>query len=714
MSTSLRGYRFRTGAQWDLCLSASLERTEVDGQLQLGPMAAYAHDAAQHFASNGGHAPTPTRAGETLWRDDEGLLHRLESMAPLEALLPAVRAPHAIARAHRLVATSQGIWAMGEAPHALQCFDEDSLTRRFTLDIPDARVVDIAGDGEDGVYALVECRSGWRIVHHGCTGALLEELPLAGIRQASAMVYLGSIRRFVLLANDGSRLVGCAADGGDVLFTVMLASLRPCFAGGVLGSDSRDRVLVGGTDGADFGELPSILAFDGAGVLLSSQRLAEPAGGLAASADALFVTDRQGLHRFPVARTAADDAGQVQVMLLTPALQAPDTMDGRRWLRIEAAAHLPAGTTLTLSCAGTGDAKLRDRAAAIAKDSALPAHQRMQMLRSLVGPWRTAVSFNGREPGSASPQTPCSAPLFDMREPYLWVSVSLTAAPGARLPSLSSLAVLYPGPTLMEHLPAIYQRAESADGSFLRSLVGILEATTQSLDANIATLGSRIDPSTAAQDWLDFIARWMGLPWDDALAPPQKQRIVMHAADIARGRGTRAGLEVLLDALMPQRPRRYRVLDMSADHGIATVGGDGCRGSTLPMVLGGLPMTGAELGAKAVLGRMRLPCEGREDDGLSRIVGKIRIDITATERERKAWAPWLRALVMEMVPVASSVEIRWLGAEELRPALLGETWVLGAPNAPHLGTDSITGLARLPQRGPTLSPSGAESGARLH
>jgi phage tail-like protein len=714
MSTTLRGYRFHTNAQWDLCLSAQVERVAVEGQIRLGPLAPYAHEAAGHLASNGGHAPTPTRSGETLWRDDDGQLHRLESAPTIEECLPARSAPGAIARARRLVAATQGIWALGDPPHSLQCFEEDTLTRRFTLEIPEARVVDIAGDGHDGVYALVEDQGGWRIVHHGCTGALLEAVSLAGIRQADAMVFLSDTRRFVLLANAGSRLVGYSPDGGDARFTVMLASLRPCFTGRVLGSDSRDRVLVGGADGTDFGDVPSLVALDGDGVVLSIQRLAQPATGLAASADALFVTDVRGLDRYPVARAIPDDVGQVQATLLTPALQAPDTMDGRRWLRIEAVADLPPGTTLTLSCAGTSDVKLRDRAAAIANNASLPASRRMLMLRDLVGPWRNPASFNGHEADAASPQAPFSAPLFDVREQYLWVSATLTAAPGARLPSLSALAVLYPGPTLMDHLPAIYRQAESNDGDFLRSLVGILEATTQSLDSNIAQLGSRIDPSTAPREWLDFVARWLGLPWDDALELAQKQRIAIHAADIARGRGTRAGLEMLLDTLMPQRPRRFRVIDVTADHGIAIVGGGKCRGSTLPVVLGGLPMTGAELGAKAVLGRMRLPCEASEDDGLSRIVGKIRIDVAATARERKAWASWLSALVMQMVPVACRVEVRWLGVDELRPTHLGDAWVLGSPSAPHLGTDSITGLARLPQRGTTLSHSGAESGSRLH
>ena len=65
-------------------------------------------------------------------------------------------------------------------------------------------------------------------------------------------------------------------------------------------------------------------------------------------------------------------------------------------------------------------------------------------------------------------------------------SAALIASPGAGIPVLSELAVLYPGETLMENLPSIYQRVERQPDSFLRALVGVLESTTQTLDARIS------------------------------------------------------------------------------------------------------------------------------------------------------------------------------------------------------------------------------------
>jgi phage tail-like protein len=266
----------------------------------------------------------------------------------------------------------------------------------------------------------------------------------------------------------------------------------------------------------------------------------------------------------------------------------------------------------------------------------------------------------------------------------------------------------------MEDLPAIYQREEEHPDSFLRSLVGVLETTTQDLDARIASLGSHIHPNTASGQWLDFIARWLGVPWDDALSVDQKRAIIRRAADLAKSRGTRAGLETLLECLIPRRPRPFRVTDATADFGFAVLGGKSCRGSSLPAIIGGSTPWHAVLDSNAVLDYVRLPCSEKVDDGTWQFVGKIRVEIAATAAERKACEPWLLSLVTEMIPMTARVEQHWVYADALRIKRLDDTLVLESAPLPHLGTDAVTGLARLPDRETRLSPTGPVIGAPLN
>jgi phage tail-like protein len=709
MTTRQGGYRFATEAQWNACLFESADRDSVGASTGLHPFAPYARPAKLH-ASDGAFAPVSTRAGEQLWRDGRGHLLRL---GPGDERPEIFTAPYAIAQATRIVANSGGLWVAGDAPATLHCYEEDTFTRRLVVEIPGARVVDLAGDGHDGLLALVEQGGEWRVVRLDCGGKIASTVTLEGIIQAVALVYLRRFDRIVVLAGSGPRLYWFMPTGGAALSSLATRGLRPCFEVTAIGSDTRGRIFVAGFDGPAFGGAPYVVFVDGYGDVVGDLPLQAQATGVAATRRTLLVTTQAGLYVFSTADSVPESASEIRAVVVTPMLLAPDREDARRWLRIEAAADLGPGATLELAYASTDDPEIRDRLAAIAADASLPASARARKIRAEADVWHAPVVFHGGAQ-AAGAEIPFTAPLHDVHDRFVWVSVTLIAAPRAQLPVLTRLSVLYPGRTLMEHLPMIYQRAESEPGDFLRALVGVLESTTQNLDERIAMMGSHVHPATAAPEWLDFIARWLGLPWDDGLDPAQKRCIVLHAAAIARGRGTRAGLEAFLECLVPGTPRRFRVSDAAADLGFAVAGGDTCKGSALPAVLGGLPITATALNAKAVIGYMRLPCAGQVEDGAWQIAGRIRIEVAASAAERARWAPWLRTLLTQMAPLTTRVDLRWVTAGALRGDQLDSTLTLEAAPTAHVGNDAVMGIARLPERGTTLSASGPDSGTRLH
>jgi phage tail-like protein len=712
-----RGYRFSTPAQWDACLFDRVDRGAFAAHDDVRPVAPY-EQIGQLYAARGAHAPVGTRAGEILWHDDAGCQHRLTDCSDA----PEVHAaPYAVAHALRVVSTSSGLWVVGQSQTTLERYEEDTLTRLSVVNIADARVIDLATDGYDSLFVLVELAGAVQALRIDCAGQVVEKVSLEGIAEAKAFVFLRRSKRFVVLADACPRLYWFAREGGKALTSIVIGAMHPCFSAGPLGGDGRDRVLLAGTDGATLGGKPFVLIFDGDGASMGEIPLDErdaPVTGVAGTRDSLLVTGPRGLLRYSIAKVIPDGTAEVSCSLMTPVLHSPDREDARRWLRIEATANLPDGASLEISYAATADEPVRKRLTAIAADKAIPAGQRLQKLLREPGIWGAPIVFHGGQAPpsnqSAAPQSAAlSAPLFDVQEPYVWVCITLNATAGGSLPSLSRLAVLYPGQSLMENLPAIYRRAEAQPGSFLRSLVGVLESTTQGLDARIASLASYVHPATSTGPWIDFIARWLGLPWDDALSEDQKKCIVAHGSDLARGRGTRAGLETLLDCLLPGTPRRFRIIDSTADTGFATVGGDACRGSALPAILGGSTQWKSELGASTVLGRMRLPCAGQVDDGVRHIAGVVRIDLAATGEERRGWESWLPALINEMVPLTARVQLRWVSTQALRGAQLDGSWVLQPTPTPHLGSDAVTGVARLPERGSRITSTGADIGTRL-
>lgn len=705
-----RGYRFANAAQWSACLFVGADPASLSGQNAVRPFPPFS-TVALHFPSQGARAPAVAATGEVCWHDDA--TEQLYRLVPGDGTPDILSAPQAVVHSSRLLATHLGVWSFGGG--SVQRFEADTLTRLAVVELDGWGAVDIA-ESPDGLHVLAEREGRWHAVRIGGAGQVQQVVEFADVAHAESFVFLRTCKRFVVLTGGSDpQLHWFAQTGGRALVRKSIAAMHQCFRATALGSDGRDRVFVAGIDTPARGGEAYVFGFDGDGNVLGSTGLDArdaPATGVAASRDALYVTGPRGLLRFASLLSVPDDAGEAQCLLITPMLYSPDREDGRRWLRIDATASLPRGATLELSYASTSDPDIGDRLAKIAADASLTAQQRAQSLLAERGVWHAPIAFHG-EDADASDAQRFAAPLFDLRDPYLWVCLRLIAVPGAQeLPALQMLSVLYPGRTLMEYLPSIYQREEAVPESFLRSLVGVFEASTQDLDDRIAALGSHVHPATASSEWLDAMARWLGLPWDDTLTFPQKRRIVLCAQALASTRGTRTGLETFLACLMPETPRRFRVIDGIADFGFATVGGVGCAGSVLPALLGGRPRWHTELDGGARLGNMRLPCDGDTNDPWQ-LAPTLRIDIAATASERRVWTPWLPAAIDVLVPLITRARVRWIDAHALQGQRLDGALVLEGTPSPHLGEDAITGVARLPVRGTRLGATGADIGTRL-
>jgi len=717
MSVPLRAYRFATENQWKACLQVQVDPAALDGGQGVGPFAPLSLTPVLH-KSIGAFAPVVTRTGDILWRDGERRLHRLSrGEEKAETLL----APIDLGCAQRIVSTTRGLWVLGEGKdRTIARYEAESFTRIVDAELADLDPIDIAAAERGGLWVLVESEGHWQAHRVNPAGGVRRVVTLDGPQSALGFVFLRRSKRFVLLGEDHAghhRLYWFAESGGAALFSLPVAPMHLGFSARALGSDSRDRLFLGGRDSDECCHQAAVVVLDADGnvlMVVPIDAADAPVHGVAGANGGVLVAGARGLLQYTASASVPDSASPAHCSIITPVLFSPDREDGRRWLRVEAESQLPEGTTLDIAVGSTDDIAIRNRLRDLADDASMTKSGRASRLLAEPEFWRPIGVFHGTSASASETPAPFAAKLYPIRDRFLWLSVTLTAAPGAQLPRMTALRVLYPGRTLMEHLPAIYQREESRPDSFLRNFIGVLEATTQGIDARIASMGSLVNPDTAPLPWLDFIARWLGLPWDDALGAAQKRALIHRAADLARQRGTRAGLDTLLESLMPGTPRKFRITDETADFGFAMVGGLSCQGSSLPALLGGRTRWAAELDSRAVLGYMRLPCEGQLDDGVYQLTGRLRIEIAATAAERKAWEPWLQALIAEVVPLNVRVALRWVSERALRSDRMDGSLKLEDEPTAHLGTDAITGLARLPERGARLSSFGSALTTRLH
>ena len=689
----LPAFRFRAEAQWASCRFVGADRRTAAARLGMVPFTP--HGASRTFPGDGGFAPAIT--GSTLlWRDLAGRMWRLTDCDDLPL---AQQAPGILAGARRIVAMHGALWAI-DGHGRVAAFDVGTFARLIDLDLGAEATIDIAGDGHGGLFVMLQGRGRPRIAHFGSAGQLCSMLSIDAVSDAKSFVYLLETACFILLSADSSRSYWIDATSGALVRSVLINTWRGCFTPTAIGSDGCARLFIGGIDGAAVGGSGQVLTIDDDGDLAGIISFKGQPSGIAASLSQVLVTTAAGALAYAPTDTVPLGAAEIEAQLITPALQSSAT-GSPQWSRVEATASLPPGCSLVVDIGSAPDAATRD---AIADQLADPARSQRQRLDD----WRTALgasrsfTFHGDQTRSRTIDDDVSdaartfaVPLHDIADPYLWVALTIVAAPGCALPRLTGIEIHYAGSALIDQLPALYRRGDAKAGRFLHGFTGVLETTTQDLDGRIAELGRMIHPRTASPEWLDFTASWMGLPWHESLSLAQKRAIMVNAAGLIRGHGTRAGLELLLTALMREQPRRFRVTDYTADYGFLQVGGEGCTGSSLPALLTGLARTAAVLGSRTILGAARLPCDGNVDD-TNHLVGRVVIEVAVDATERTSWQPWLATLIAAMLPVSVQLGLRWLGRNALSPDnMLADGAQLVEPPLAHLGTDATTGLARL-------------------
>ncbi|WP_166300694.1 phage tail protein [Bradyrhizobium sp. 2S1] len=596
--------------------------------------------------------------------------------------------------AEKLVVGPERVWLL--AADTFMQFDRRTLQLLSKLPAGDAEA--IAPDGKDGLWVL----RGRRADHIDAAG---RPLPPVDLGEPARDLARGN-GTVMALTDKG---LGLRQLGGDPPWELRFEEVlrdQPlgwrAFTGERLVSGEHLALVRGvwsRTNGGGEEKVPGgvIVAPDGSIVTsFEWHEGGEPALVVLDKADllALFGDD---LLRF--AGTAA--GGDIR---LTPAL-ITETLHGN-WLYAEVNARLPEGATLTIRWAALKDQALIDTIKAIKANTALTAAQRIAEIGHLLK-WHE-VTYHGLPLAAAAaikadpvPVECFSVSLHEAEHgSTIYVELRLEVQGSAGPAGIVALSVTHDANGLMAHLPAVYRGAGDADGT-LRRVVSVLEATTQSIDERIADLARRLDPERADASRLPALAAMLGLPFDAALPPGMQQAVVKAAPEIFEHRGTRHGLEVLLNALFPKRP--IRIVDRAARLLPVTLGG-----SPLPALLMGQAIRVPKLNARLVLGKTALCAASLgDDDGLIVPTAEVIVTIPATFYERRKLGAALRQMLEAMLPAGMRLKLRWSSwPAGIQPA----SDVLSVVDSPldlRIGSGQPLGNARIGgRRDPRIAPDG--------
>jgi phage tail-like protein len=109
-------------------------------------------------------------------------------------------------------------------------------------------------------------------------------------------------------------------------------------------------------------------------------------------------------------------------------------------------------------------------------------------------------------------------------------------------PRLHALRVYYPRFSyLQQYLPAVY-RDDPNSASFLDRYLANVEGFYTALEDKIAQVQALFDPRIVPAAYLDWLASWVSIVLDSTWSPSTRRLVLMHAPQMFREHGTKAGV----------------------------------------------------------------------------------------------------------------------------------------------------------------------------
>ncbi|MCV9961726.1 phage tail protein [Pararhizobium sp. BT-229] len=718
-----RTYRFSSAKHWDRCLAFGFDAPGEGGlrftsrlgvsAVRVGPATSISAVASDRLGVPTWRAPLQSSGGE------EGLAW-LDEFDGKQGPFPV---DETIRTTLRLQLDRHWLWAFG-ADRVVR-YDRMTLQKDTVVPVDrlsggeDARLLDIASDGTEGAWVLVDEGERQKVVLIDCQGCKAIEwmLPCEVIKAAEVAIVNGG-KTLALLSPADQRLFLIGAGDGVLIRAISLGAFDRCFQARRISSDARARLGLSGFSTRSGAPRWQFYLLDRQGEVIdgpidspfaplpSTSRPEVEIADFAVAGDRVWFATNSGLWRLD----AGDVSGgkEAHAVLLTPLLYSPPDGTGRGWMRAGIEIDLPEGAATEVSFATTDDPETASRIETIMANESLPKSIRQDAIWTLLAPDPDTSRTFSVSGGSAFGGK-VDVPLFGTGDAWLVLKLRADVPPFVGSPSLRGMRITYGQKSLMQYLPAIFSDPKNDPEKLLRRLVGVVETTSQGIDAKIASIGRMIDAEKAPGEWLDYLGSWLDLPWHSALDEGTKRALLKSAGYLLQWRGTKRGLQRLVECIAGQGGS-VEVIDVAAEHAPMRLGGNGLPGTALGLLAGYRPST-ATLGLKAVLGRAKLGCaRGQPVDIL---VPTLLIAISSVARIRRINAPYLDSILAQYVPAGVRHRVRWETVLERGLDEQADGLILEAQGPGTLGTDTRLGRTVLAGRTRLQIGTGVEMGFTL-
>lgn len=249
-----------------------------------------------------------------------------------------------------------------------------------------------------------------------------------------------------------------------------------------------------------------------------------------------------------------EESGMLDGILLMPALDSREAETV--WHKMQLDADIPDETQLRLSyfCSDRDSVVTNGRIVhvdTLITDPSLSVREKNRLLEDF---WSEPVI------------NPKDALFLEAKGRYMWLKLEWMGSE-RKSPQLNRLRVYFPRITYLSYMPAMYQQDP---GGFMERFLALFGAMFESVESDIADLPRRFDSDLVSGPSLRWLGSWLGIEVDEHWTDAQIRRFIQEAPQLYRYRGTRKGIETMVEIYTGRKPQiieyfQYKAMRESAD-----------------------------------------------------------------------------------------------------------------------------------------------------
>ena len=142
--------------------------------------------------------------------------------------------------------------------------------------------------------------------------------------------------------------------------------------------------------------------------------------------------------------------------------------------------------------------------------------------------------------------------LHEIKSRYLWFTIEFFRQ-GVKSPKVNSIKISFPKQTWLDYLPEVYQ-SEKKSSEFLERYLSIFQSLYDKMNEKIIDMPRNLDPGAAEQEFLVWIAGWLGEKKAYIWTESQLRTLLEHAMHYYRIRGTVKSVEEIIALYTGEKP----------------------------------------------------------------------------------------------------------------------------------------------------------------